>query len=209
MGLTRNKELLKDAVEGLLGEEMFSITGGGLVPLQNKIMIQPNVQYHMGASSSPSKIFVTKVTKDAIHYLNYPYYKQQERRMQLGIAQDMISRGVSTFLKSGYVKYPWGKKLAKRYRDLMAGKKVKPEKLSDFDRIRVFVSPGEGYAKQDLWRDAEQYGSVAGRRIDGKTDGFHWAKDDYSMLYVIETIKKDLAAIKKDKRFKIEKVEAE
>jgi len=192
-------------VNELLAETIYEIGAGGLRPIKTSgILIQPNVTYHMGASSSPHKIFVTKVDDRMIYYRSYPFYRGREARIDRGIGTDLILQGVNTFMKSGYGKYPWGKATIRKYKSLLAGKKVKPEDLKDYQRIKVTVGPGKGYEGKDLWREAESHGyGVGGRRVEGMTDGFPWMKNDNSSVYEIEMDKKSLPGLKKDKRFKI------
>ena len=208
MDLSKKKDILRVACENVLDESGFVIGARGLEKPADKILIQPGVKYHMGASSSPDTIFVTKVDDNAVHYVNWPYYGAKESRMQRWIAQDLISKGVATFLKSGYTSYPWGKAMAKRYKSLMDGKKVKPERLSDYERIKVYLGPASADNRgKDLWREAEMYGNVGGEKIPGETSGFAWEPGDYSMFLSVETTKSSLQKIKKDKRFRILKTE--
>ena len=183
-------------VNEILAETLYMIGDSGLEPLQTSdILIQPNVKYHMGASGSPSTIFVTKVDDKMIYYKDYPFYGARENRIDKRIGIDLILRGINTFLKGGYVNYPWGKQEAKKYKTLMAGKKVKPERLKDYQQIVVTVDPAKGYEGKDLWSEAERYGGVGQTKLDDR-----W-------VYTIHTTLKVLPKIRKDKMFKVLKVE--
>jgi len=187
-----------------LAETIYSIGAGGLTPVKTgRILIQPGVTYHMGASSSPNMIFVTNVDDRFIWYKTTPFYRSSESKIDRRSGEHLIWQGVQTFLKGPYVAYPWGKKIEKKYRALIGGKEVKPEKLSDYQRMRVVVGPTEKTVGQDFWRHAESYGNVTGKRIPVGS-GFEKSRD---LTYEIEMDKKVVGKIRKDKNFHILDVE--
>jgi hypothetical protein len=141
--------------------DVFAIGGRGLRKLETGgIHLQPNHEYYMGASSSPSHIIVTKVTDNDVTYFAYPYRKAQ--KLQRPIADDLIRQGTETWLKSGYVQhFP---QLAKVFQNLLAGKKSRLKAdVKDFQYVVVMAKPVSGKPiDNENWYAAEEYGNVAG-----------------------------------------------
>lgn len=158
----------------------------GLEDPKKGITLQPNTVYWMGASLHPSMIIVTKVTDDAIEYMD-PYTKKKSK-VQRWIGEDLIMQGSKRWLES-YGKYQ--PESAKSIRSMLKGGPGKKVNLRDFDRLRVTVRAND--PSKDLWREAEQYGNVAGIE-----------RDDGVMLYEIEGFRCKVDKIKKDNRFKVE-----
>jgi hypothetical protein len=196
MSLDRVNKMLRDVV-GELGEgQLYSIGSGGMTKLKTgKILIQPNTFYYMGASSSPKRILVTKVDKDKIYYRGYPHGVGRELVVDRRIGEDLILKGIATWLKMGYQKYPWGKKEAANLKKLLAGKSVKPVNPKDYIPVTVTVVAAKGVKTgeggKDLWYDAEHYGGVGGRE---GPDGY-----EYEISMDTGVLKK----LRKDKKFKV------
>lgn len=165
---------------------------GGIVPLKSgKIKMQPNTVYFMGASSSPDRIIVTKVQDKWIYYLNYPYRK--EHKIDRSIGEDLIYRGVTTWLKS-HSSYsddtntPNLMDQIKSLKNMLDGKdgdKIDPRE-EQYVEITVSVSPK--YKGVDFWRALEEYGSVG-------------MKDD---KYIVRMQRGNVVDLEQDDRFKIE-----
>ena len=172
---------------GYVDEAVMRITSAGLKPLRKGILIQKNVAYYMGASSSPKHIVVTNVTDKMIEYKAYPYYKTL--RIQRDIGEDLIYEGVNTWLKTYGGSRP---REAARFKKLMDGKKVKPIDPTDFQAIEIHAEVVGKHADnpEELWYDAEKYGGVG---LSGN-------------VYSILSSKGRLKLLKKDKRFKVIKV---
>lgn len=203
MGIEKANLVLENVVRNLVEEgDIFAITSGGLEQIKTgRILIQPNTFYYMGASSSPQEILVTKVGGGKITYRNYPY--KQDVSIDERIGEHLIYQGVMTFLKSGYVNYPWGKERAEGFRKLLQMKKISQVDPKDWTRISVTVLPGSGYEGKDMWYEAEKYGSVGGTRLPDGEPGFLFAKSEQFSSYQIEMFRGGLNRLKKDKRFRI------
>jgi hypothetical protein len=147
----------------------------------------------MGASSSPHMIIVTKVQPDRFWYINPP--STREFVISTEIGKDLIMQGSETHLKS-YARY-MDPKIRKSLEALLKGGKGIAVDPADYESIEVFVAKGRGYEDEDLWRDAEQYGSVAG--YESPTGG-----ENYRIVMDRGTLKR----LKKDTRFKVLKVAA-
>lgn len=177
-----------------LDETIYSIGAGGLTPLKS-ITLFPNQVYYMGASMSPSGIFVTKVTDDVVFYKDL-FSMGKESRIQRPIADDLIRQGTETWLKSGYPKYQ--PERAAKLKALLAGKKQPAEKEEDYIRWTVEVVPmnppgGYNTRENDPWYAAEEYGNV-GEREHPK----------HGTVYEISAVTgKALKKLSKDKRFKM------
>ena len=181
-----NRELRSDVLPLVKEAQGFAIEPGGVRQLkEERITLQPNTLYWIGVSGSPRMIIVTKVTNDMIEYMNP--YSRKKIRMERWIAADMIAQGSEKWLSRSGRQFP---EHAKSIRSMLSGGKGKIEKLRDWDRIEITVSPT---VEGDLWRDAERYGNVTG--LEGP-DGRSW--------YQIEGFRGDLESIKKDRKFKIE-----
>lgn len=184
-------EFLNKAVEDLSEGDMFLIGQGGLEKLKTgKIRIQPNTFYYMGASSSPERILVTKVSERSIDYQMSPYSGKQ-RSIGRSIGEDLIFKGVTTWMKLGYNEYPWGRKEKIKFEKLLAGKSVKPIKPKDYAPVTVTVVAAKGYEKKDLWREAEKYGGVGAKGEPG------------SYQYVISMESGGVKRLRQDKHFDV------
>lgn len=146
-----------------LREAGFVIGARGLEkPSGGKLNILPKRVYWMGASSSPSMVFVTAVKGDSVSYLNSPF-DGSPRRMQKWVAKDLIDKGTRTHLKM-YGQH-MDKRLKRSLEDMLDGGAGKSEKLADYQLQYALVRPAkEG---EDLWREAERYGGVGGVEVDG------------------------------------------
>lgn len=168
----------------------FVIGSRGLQPGMTGVLLQPNTEYYLGASSSPTHIIVTSVTDEAIEYVQGPDYKRK-LRMERWIAEDLIMKGTQTWIDTwGKESYPWVRESLANLKRLLRGEKGKTVKVEDFLPIRVTVEP-VGKTPMQAWRDAERYGGVG-----GQTDHL-----------IIDMRKGGLDDLKKDKLFKILKVE--
>ncbi|MFA4971343.1 MAG: hypothetical protein WC683_01935 [bacterium] len=172
-----------DEMRGVIGDR-------GIEQPKNTIELQPNTEYFLGASSSPTHIIVTKVGKDRIEYVQGPDYKRPVQ-MERWIAQDLISRGVENWSKRyGGASYPWAKKLERNFEALRKGRKADTVKVADFYPVQVTVEP-VGMTRDEAWSEAERYGNVGG---SGDT-------------LLIDMRSGGVDELKKDKRFKVSKVE--
>jgi len=198
--LARLLEQIRGGSDEPLDETMYAIGSGGLRKLGG-MTIFPNQVYFMGASSSPSGIFVTRVTDDAVTYKQL-YSMGKEQRIQRPIADDLVRQGTETWLKSGYQKYQ--PERARKLKALLAGKKQPPEKEEDYVRWRVEVKAvnpptGKMTRETDPWYRAEEYGNV-GSREDPK----------HGTVYEITSVTgKALKELRKDKAFKVLKATRE
>lgn len=186
---------------------MYSIGPGGLSPTQGKEMkLKPGIIAWLGASSSPDQIIITKIDDKMITFRRYPYSKDQ--RIDRRIGEDLIAKGTKTWLQHYGSHWP---DEAKRAKDLLAGKDVKPVNVAKYikakEPIKVLVRPIEGadYSKgnhpargNDPWYILEQFGNVGGLQSKESPTG-----EDYE----VDTDRERLEELKKDKRFKIIKVE--
>jgi hypothetical protein len=137
--------------------EQYSIEDTGLRKLEKGLItIQPNTIYFMGASSSPDMIIVTDADDDFITYTKYPHYKSQ--RIQRVIGEDLIKQGTETWLNSGYPEYQ--PELADSLKRMLAGEEGDTVNPADYQRVKMIAKPAEGHEGEDLWYEAEQYGSV-------------------------------------------------
>jgi len=181
-------EGLREIREAELTEAGFVIGGSGLEkPSGAKLTLQPNTAYFIGHSTSPNLVIVDRVSKGMVSY--HDAHSNRGSSAQDWVFRDLAQRGIETWLRT-YAKYQ--PELARTFRDILAGKKVRPN-AADFDRFTVTVQ-GEG--PDDLWRAAEHYGNVAGLT-------------QYQNRFEIELERKALEALKKDKRFKILKTQKE
>jgi len=172
-------------------EQIYSIGGGGLEPLQTNILLQPNTEYYMGASSSPDHIIITKVDDRRIFFYRYPYVKEQ--MISRNIGTDLIVRGCKTFIKLYKNVRP---KQVKNIELLLAGKRGKTVNLNDFKRVRIVAIPADPNVKSgELWRKAEYYGSVGMGEYE-----------KYKDALLIDADMGRANAMKKDKNFKVLKV---
>lgn len=191
---SKDEPSVRDLISELksLDEGGLVIGAHGLSKPKSGLRVQKNTVYHIGASSSPSMILVTSVSKDMVRYQHYPFGKKgKTTSSQMWIFQDLAIQGMTTWLKT-YGKYQ--PQLARAYEKLMSDKPVKPNG-DGYQPVKILAKaakPGE-----DLWREAERYGSVGGLG----------EKDD--MTYEIRTDMNALENLKKDKQFKILKVTKE
>jgi hypothetical protein len=140
---------------------IYTIGGGGMRRITgNEIRIQPNHEYWLGASSSPTHIIVTKVDDDWI-YFRYAYNPLKgERRENRLIGTDLIATGTSTWVKSGYAKYY--PELARALKLLLAGK-PSPLKTDwhDYIDIDVAVGPSTPDDEGDFYGVGKAYGVIS------------------------------------------------
>jgi len=160
---------------------------GGMRELgDDKMVILPNSEYYIGASSSPDHIVVTKVDDRMIHYYKYPYKK--ELRIEKPIGMDLIRQGVTTWLKSGYKKYH--PELARSLQANLDGKKGSQNgkaKLQDYQYVEVEIvgNPGE-----DVYGIGKDYGVVKG----------DW--DEKENKVTVSLMRQYIPELKRDKRIK-------
>jgi len=177
-----------------LSEAIYSIGSTGLRKLGgSKVAIVKDRMYWLGASSSPNMIIVTRVGDDQFWYKTYPF-TGREVGITNDIGKDLIEKGSRTHLKM------YGKHMdraeKKSIEDLLQGGKGKKVDIRDFEPVRITAVAAKGHEDEDLWRAAERYGGVGGRDLpDGR------------MAYEINSDRKALKLMKKDKRFEIQKVE--
>ena len=183
--LSGHKDLAEE-VQSIL----YRIGDKGLSPAETgKILIQPNVEYYFGASSSPSHIIVTKVDNKFIYYYKYPFYK--ENRIEREIGEDLIINGVSFWLKSYGPDYP---KEAEKFKKLMKGEKVPTVDYKDLQSVTIIVKISDPKkTDKDLWEEAAKYGGVGFNRKDN--------------VFEINTRRNAVEEIKKNKNFEFVKVE--
>ena len=185
-------------LERALNEGGFVIGAHGLEKPKTGILIQPDHEYFMGASSSPSHIVVTGVAGDMITYRQYPYTK--DLRVQKWIGTDLIMTGTQTWLKSGRgAHHP---ELERSLQNLMAGK---PSNMTvhaeDFRPIEVQVKPKSPTMTVDkLWYEVERTPPHYSSRSSMKLP-------DGSEVLEIGAQYGDLAALKADHRFHFVKFE--
>lgn len=174
----------------------FVIGAGGLEkPSGDKVNVLPNRIYYLGASSSPKMIFVTSVSGDKVKYRSYPFEQGGDATIEMWIAKDLIQKGSTRQLKT-YGKY-MEPRLKRSLEDLLNGGNGKPEKLSDWERVYIMVSPGEGAQERgDAYYTAELYGNVGEMNMKGKP----------GRQLEIHTTRRTLDDIKADKRLKVLKV---
>ncbi len=125
------------------------------------ITLQTNTVYWMGASSSPTMIYVTSVDDKAIEYIDpngSPRTTERIQRIQRGIGEDLIIKGSRRWLEV-YGEYQ--PRHAESIRSMLAGGHGMTEPLRDYDRIEISVRAKDP-ASGDLWRHAESYGNVVG-----------------------------------------------
>jgi len=164
---------------------MYAITGRGLQPLA-RMQLQENTRYYLGASDTPDRIVVLRVTPERVTYQRGGADKPTvtDRRS----AEHLIRTGCETWLRRHPADEPgfaekwkrdfwttlpnWMVEEARHLRAVLAGQPVKPENLSDWDRLCVLVRaadgvPREEYPRGDAWYLAEYYGNVGGIELDG------------------------------------------
>jgi len=173
------------------GEAVFAIEPGGLRRLgAGKLQLRPGTECFMGASSSPDHIVVVKADDKWIEYTSYLLGYKKTRRIQRSIGEDLISQGCQNWLKTAR----YNKVLISKVKDLLAGKKVKPVKVEDFQPVIIVAEPttkkdfGEGGPPMSLWRRAEQYGNVG------------WLRTGQ---FEIQGQRNVVKSIKKDKEFRV------
>lgn len=173
---------------------IYSIGSGGMRKLgDSKVAIVKDRIYYLGASHSPSMIMVTKVGDDQFWYRLYPF-QGRDVGIQTVIGQDLIEKGTRRHLKQ-YAKHMSAAE-KQSLQDLLKGGQGKKADIKDYEPLKVTVVAAKGYEDQDLWRNAEEYGNVGGRELP-----------DERTAYEIDTYRKELGALKKDKKFTIQKVE--
>jgi len=186
-----------------INEQIFAIGAGGLRKLETGIVtLQPNTIYHLGASSDPKQIAITKVEKDRFWYKAYPFMGQ-DIVIDRASGEDLLVRGMKTWMKiyKG-ANYPWVKKRIKSYEAMLAGKPGMKEDITQYHYVTIYAKladpnpddpTGSKNSKgQDMWYEAEKYGGVA------------LAKDG---TFIIEGSVRDGEEIKKNKNFKVIKIE--
>lgn len=167
-----------------LDEQGFVIGAGGLEEPSGKGMkLQPNTAYYYGASSSPSLIIVDSVKGGRITY--HDPYSKKRRTEQEWIFRDLAEKGTRSWLKV-YARYQ--PELAKNMKALLDGKSAKANG-ADFDRFKVIVTAVN--PKGDMWRAAEEFGSVGGFADDPNR-------------YEITLNRASLNQLRKDRRFSVE-----
>ncbi len=160
---------------------IFNIGADGLTPINTNIRIQANTPYYIGASSSPSRIIVTRVEGDNFWYRTYPY----NGRELLGdaICRSLVRRGTVTRVAN--IKDYLRRHLAhgeddelrdeylteiEAFEKLLAGEPA-PELVEDPEGLKyghALLTAGEGpHPRGDAWYSAEHYGGVGGITIDG------------------------------------------
>jgi hypothetical protein len=173
-----------EEMDSNLDEAGFVIGAGGLEkPAGEGMKLQPNTAYYYGASSSPSLIIVDSVKGGRVTY--YDPYSKRRRTEQEWIFRDLAEKGTRNWLKV-YAKYQ--PELARNMQALLAGKSAKANG-QDFDRFKVIVTVAK--RKGDMWRAAEEFGSVGGFADDPDR-------------YEIELMRSSLNRLRKDRRFSIE-----
>jgi hypothetical protein len=179
-----------EKIDSLISEVM-AIEPGGLRKLGvGTLNVKPGVVAYLGASSSPSRIIITKVDDRFITYRQYPYKK--DARIDRAIGEDLIRRGTESHIRTYGSHRP---KETKELKSFLAGKPkvvLVSRWLKDQEPIEVHVRPADGADFSDVrggdpWYAAERYGGV------GMTG------DDY-VIHMEHGMLKDL---KKEKRFKI------
>lgn len=153
--------------------EQMVIGDSGLREPKKGVYLAPNMEYYMGASTSPDHIFVTKVDEKWIHYIELPLRKSsKERKIQRWIGEDLISDGSSTQIKHlkqiySVYKMAWMKEMLKHLEAVLDGKKGKTTKLADLEEYDVFVKPA-GYKGNDAWGELDNYtgGGVRGQNME-------------------------------------------
>ena len=172
------------------------MTDRGLVPVKTGVLkIQANQVYSMGASHSPKWVYITKAPdKDGVfYYKDYPFARNKERKGTLKYLEDLIIDGTRRELKNlqgSKFQSSHSRDRISRIKALLANKKTRPKKLSDFDEFEVNVVSADG---KDHWRTAERYGNVMGLKdVDGKP-----------AYGITEIYRSDLVLLKRDKRLSI------
>lgn len=166
---------------------IYSIEPGGLRELKTTgVTLEDGAVYAMGASSSPDLIFITKANGDHVWYMQYPF--KREAIIDRVVAEDLIQTGSKRWISTYGHFHP---ELAQSMKSGLRGGPIKKQKLSDFQRFRVYARPVSG-DENSLWRAAEQYGGVSWNSQDG------W--------FEIEMSGKSLEEIKHDRDFEIVKV---
>jgi hypothetical protein len=129
------------------------ITAAGIQPTRS-LALQVGAHYYIGASSSPHLVIVTRIDGAAVELLE-PYSGERSTSARW-IAEDLIAQGCETFCRT-YAKHC--PDAVERILDILAGKSVEVGPMSAWDRIVITVRAADG---TDRWRDAEEYGNVAG-----------------------------------------------
>ncbi len=161
----------------------------------SKINIEPGCIYGMGASSSPSMVYVTYVDARSIKYKDYPFHGA-ERTIERWIGEDLMAKGSKTLLHRGaYLDAA----LKHSLQSTLSGGKGTQVDVKQYEPLTVSVistvPKGKGRA-EDPWYWAEAYGGVAGMEGPG---------GEYT--YEIATNRGGLQKLKSDHRFKVVKVE--
>lgn len=178
-----NSELREDLLPLLKESSVFRIGPGGLRPLDDKMTLQKNTVYFLGASSSPDMVIVTDFNDRIIKYRRYPYEKDITITRDIGL--DLLAQGSRTWLNRGSGKYH--PELAKSLKSMLKGGPGKKVNLKDYERWTVLVQGKD--PKKDYWRQAEWYGNVGGLNPYGIP------------LYEIHTDYKRLKELEKDSDF--------
>jgi hypothetical protein len=134
--------------------------------------VEPGRRYYLGASGSPSEVYVTEVTDDRVYYVavrDLMRGKHESSVCQRYIAEDLIVKGLETELASltraaqDWPGAPYFASEAERVRRLLAGEDVPAEDVADFygHTVRVRATkPSAEYPRGDAWYGAEEYGGV-------------------------------------------------
>lgn len=157
MKLTKStlRQIIKEEIQKL-NERGYSIGGSGLVEVKDKILILPNSEYYLGASSSPTHIIVVSVNNNVITYRSSPYDRDQ--RIETWIGKDLITKGTEIWLKSGYAKY--SKDTSKTLRANLQGKKGPRNGKHSIAKYRKFLVTAWGDTGQDVYSIGKAQGVV-------------------------------------------------
>lgn len=167
----------------------FVIGAGGLTRPKS-YEVKKGFVYGMGASSSPHLVYITDVTADRIKYKNYPF-DGRELVVERWIGEDLIRQGTETKLRDNEVlqrQYGFKRPIAV---------KINPRKYKPVIAYAIATVPAGKTRETDPWYWAEEYGGVGARETP---QGYE---------YRINTSFGDLARLRKDKRFKVVRTEAE
>ena len=195
-----NRTLNEIAAEFGIEESGYIINfgAGTMDKPSNKIHIAPNSIYYLGASSSPKMILVTKVDDKTIVYFD-PWGGGKTQRIETWIGKDLITKGVSTQLKSyGGHMSPQEKTTLQNNLDGKPGPLNGKAKASDWARIEVEVRGNKKaepkWKEEDFYYYLERFGNVGSKSHISDTGDF---------LYTVEMWNSNLNDLKKDKKVEI------
>jgi len=151
------KKIIKEEIQ-ILKEAQYSLGGGGMKKLgDEKILILPNTEYYMGASSSPDRILVKAIDDNFITFSSYPFKKY--RKIETPIGKHLIQTGTEAFIKLRGKYFP---EESKSFKANLAGKKgsrTGKTKPSDVERVTVKIWGKDG--GNDLYKIGKSWGVVS------------------------------------------------